>query len=162
MASGLWPQSSGVCYTTVTTVTDTDRAVAQGLLTASHRNTIYSTLQTGGSSILQSCRLGSGKWGIPPNLHGNCGGHSGCPISYLYGGPGAWCAKGIHEVKCIIGLRRLETSWGTRQIGVPRHKDTIRKAPGKPSARKEGASSQLETRTEGRVPGAGIVWAVSA
>lgn len=33
--------------------------MAQGLLTASHRSTIYSTLQTGGSSILQSCRLGS-------------------------------------------------------------------------------------------------------
>lgn len=29
------------------------------MLTASHRSTIYSTLQTGGSSILQSCRLGS-------------------------------------------------------------------------------------------------------
>lgn len=54
------------------------------------------------------------------------------------------------------------TKLGHRTDRSPRNKNTIRMAPGKPSARKEGTSSQLETRTERRVPGAGIVWAVSA
>lgn len=61
-----------------------------------------------------------------------------------------------------MGLRHLEPSWGVGQIRVPRHKDTIRRVSGKTSARREGAGSQLETRTQGRVPGAGMVWAVSA
>lgn len=83
--------------------------------------------------------------GVPPNSHCYFGGHNGClSVSYLYGGPGAWCAKGIHEVKCIMGLRCLEPSGGVGQIGVPRHEDTIRRVPGKTSARREGAGSQLE------------------
>lgn len=53
------------------------------------------------------------------------------------------------KVKGIMGLRCPEPSGGVGQIRVPRHKDTIRMVPGKTGARRKGAGSQLETRTEG-------------
>lgn len=62
-----------------------------------------------------------------------------------------------------MGLRRLELRGGLGQIRVPRHKDTIRMVLGRLVPGRGGdAGIQLETRTEGRVPGAGAVWAVSA
>lgn len=65
-------------------------------------------------------------------------------------------------MRCPMGLRCLEPSWGAGQIRVPGHKGTIRMVPGRTGAKREGAGSQLETRTAGRVPGAGTVWAVFA
>lgn len=159
MASDSEPQSSGVYYTTVTTVTDT------GLWLREHSLLHIGTQLTAPyeQGILPFYRAahwaqvsGGGSLPIHTSISAATAGVLLFPVSMEGLGPG------VLKVKGIMGLRCPEPSGGVGQIRVPRHKDTIRTVPGKTGARREGAGSQLETRTEGRVPGAGVVWVVSA